>query len=289
MDQNLFTIHSVKVPILKYGETIPLYPFGDIHRDSPNCHVPKWQEFLSEASKPTNGLYIGMGDYLDCFSESERSGLIAAKLHESSEENMENFIKSKLDAFCEEIEFMRGKLIGFIEGNHFYKFASNITSTQYLCEKMKCRYLGASAFIRLSLEYHGHSTSKVDMFVHHGKGASRLVGGSLNTVQQMAECAVADVYLMGHDHKKSAGMSSRLELTDGSSGVNLRERRLLYARTGSFLKSYEPDRASYVVKSLLNPSDIGYVKIEITPVRKQRRKDGGGIEDRVSVNIHASI
>jgi hypothetical protein len=184
---------------------------------------------------------------------------------------------------------MRGKLIGFVEGNHFFKFGSNITSTQYLCEKMGCKYLGASSFIRLSLTHGGNSRTKVDMFVHHGKGASRLVGGSLNTVQQMAECAVADVYLMGHDHKKSAGMSSRLELTEGSGGVNLRERRLLYARTGSFLKSYEPDRASYVVKALLNPSDIGYVKIEITPVRKQRRKDSGVLEDRVSVNIHASI
>ena len=165
-----------------------------------------------------------------------------------------------------------------------------MTSTQYLCQKLDCKYLSATAFIRISFKYkHGNRKSKIDIFAHHGKGASRLVGGSLNTVQQMAECAEADVYLMGHDHKKSLGMSSRLRLTDGSTGVDVAERKVLYARTGSFLKGYDIDKPSYVAKALMNPSDLGTVKIELTPKHKKKTVDGRLISDKVVIDIHGSI
>jgi hypothetical protein len=115
------------------------------------------------------------------------------------------------------------------------------------------------------------------------------VGGSLNTVQQMAECALADIYLMGHDHKKSIGMSSRLMLTDGRSGINVKEKKVLYARTGSFLKGYEPDKPSYVAKALLNPTDLGTVKIELTPKAVQSFVHRRRATDQLHIDIHASL
>jgi hypothetical protein len=94
---------------------------------------------------------------------------------------------------------------------------------------------------------------------------------------------------MGHDHKKSIGMSSRLVLTDGRTGINLKEKKILYARTGSFLKGYEPDKPSYVTKSLLNPSDLGTVKIELSPRRKVVEKNGRVVSDKNYIDIHASL
>jgi hypothetical protein len=194
---------------------------------------------------------------------------------------------------------MKGKLLGMIEGNHFYIFENGMTSTQLLCQMIGCKYLGATALSRITFSYakasaKGGWTASVDVFSHHGKGASRLVGGSLNTVQQMAECAEANIYLMGHDHKKSIGMSSRLGLTHGCNGIYLREKKLLYARTGSFLKAYEDGKPSYVAKALLNPADLGTVKIELTPKQKIKKKRAGkgkfiSLGSRLVIDIHASL
>jgi hypothetical protein len=226
-----------------------------------------------------------MGDYTEWFSDSERLGMHSVRLHESSKKTLDDFAKDHCNKFFEKIKFMKGKLIGLMEGNHHYLFDNGMTSTQYLCQLLSCKYLGATAFTRLSFSYtKGNKKASLDIFSHHGKGASRLVGGSLNTVQQMAECAEADIFLMGHDHKKSVGMSSRLRLTDGRTGTNLREKKILYARTGSFLKGYEDGKNSYVSKAVLNPCDLGTVKIELTP----KNKSAGNL-DRTTIDIHASI
>lgn len=293
MNEDSFNISSHYVEFTTLVDTHYLLPFGDIHVGNPNCHDELFGEWCDWASGKKRAIFIGMGDYQEWFSDSERIGMNSVRLHQSSKKTLDDFAKEAVVKFYKKIKFMKGKLIGFVEGNHFYVFENGMTSTQLLCQMLGCKYLGATALSRITFGYSKIKkhrwTCSVDVFTHHGKGASRLVGGSLNTVQQMAECANADIYLMGHDHKKSIGMSSKLELTHGVGGLRLREKKLLYARTGSFLKAYEDGKPSYVAKALLNPADLGTVKIELTPKQKRRYRDGKSISGRLYVDIHASL
>jgi hypothetical protein len=283
----IFEIYSYPIRYAKSNEPIYLIPFGDVHRSSPLCHVEKWKEFLDWAKKKPRSYFLGMGDYDDLLSASERKILDNDDIHESTRETLEQFYRSKTEKLAKELEFMRGRLVGLLEGNHFVTFDDGTTSTQYLCKLLGCKYLGCTAFVRMWFS----STSKrldthgIDLWAYHGKGAARLVGGSLNTVQQMCEQAEADIYLMGHDHKKSTATITRLKLNRGSAGnVRLSHRKCLLARTGSFLKGYVPGKRSYVVDKNLNPTDLGVVKIELTPKRHQ---DNG--DDWMEVDLHASI
>jgi predicted phosphodiesterase len=290
MNEDIFTINSYTTTYTNYSDPFYLLPFGDVHFKNPNHHTELWEEWCDWAEGKERAMFLGMGDYLEWFSDSERRGIQSINLHQSSQKTMDDFAKETCDEFYDTISFMKGKCLGMLEGNHFYQFGNGMTSTQYLCQRLECKYLGATGFVRIRFKYaRGNESSKIDVFVHHGKGASRLVGGSLNTVQQMAECAEADIHLMGHDHKKSIGMSSRLSLTDGRTGLNLKEKKILYARTGSFLKGYEPDKPSYVAKSLLNPSDLGTVKIELTPRCKTKEVGGRRVSDKNYIDIHASL
>jgi hypothetical protein len=283
----IFEIHRYPIRYQKQGEPIYLIPFGDIHRSSPLCHVEKWKEFLDWAKKKPRCYFLGMGDYDDLISGSERKILNSDDLHDSTGETLEQFYRSQTERMAKELEFMRGKLIGLIEGNHYVKFEDGTTSTQYLCKLLGCKYLGCTAFIRVVLvdgSKHKYSNA-VDVWAYHGKGAARLVGGSLNTVQQMCEQAEADIYLMGHDHKKSVATITRLKLNNGAGGtIRLSHRKCVLGRTGSFLKGYVPGKRSYVVDKNLNPTDLGVVKIEITP---NRHRDNG--DDITEIDLHASI
>ncbi len=287
MDANIFKLLYYPIKYNSYDEPIYIIPFGDIHRHTALCHVEKWREFLEWAKSKERAYFLGMGDVDDLVSASERKALIAAGLHETTRDTLDELYMRFVDEFYDEISFMKGRCIGLLEGNHYGELQSGITTTQYLCQKLNCAYLGCSAFIRLGLKKDGlhHSRNAVDIWAHHGRGAAQKVGGSLNRVETMSEAAECDICLMGHDHRKSVGYLSRLYIKDARDGqVTLGQRKVLIARTGSFLRGYVPDTKSYIAEKAYNPSDLGTIKIELTP-----RRDTKGGEDRVYIDIHASI
>jgi hypothetical protein len=279
----LFEIYEYHIPAKTIGKPVYLIPFGDIHRSAPLCHEEKWREFLQWAKTKKDAYFLGMGDYDDLVSSSERD-ILRGKLHDSTEQTLELMYRKHTDKLIKELAFMRGRVVGLLEGNHYATFQNGTTTSQRMCEALECKYLGCSAFIRLIIEMHGNVTNAIDVWAHHGIGAARLVGGSINRVQQMGECAEFDIGLMGHDHKKSVATVNRLRLSGGGGSLRLSHRKVLVARTGSFLRGYVPGATSYVADRMLNPTDLGVVKIELTP---RRERDGGN--DKNYVDIHASI
>lgn len=282
----IFTIHQYEIPFAKFNEPIYLMPFGDIHRSAPLCHTEKWLEFLDWAKGKKRAYFLGMGDYDDLASASERLNLDKKKFHDSTVQTLEKLYETHIDRFYKEIGFMKSKIIGLIEGNHYAEFSSGITSTQLLTQKLNAKYLGVSSFIRLNFRHlTTKKASKIDIFAHHGKGAGKRMGTSLNTVEDMIRIADADIYLMGHDHKKSCGYLTKLELSDNRKGdLKLYNKKIMMGRTGSFLKAYVPEEASYVADANYNPTDLGVLKIELTPRIKHEGKS-----EMIYIDIHTSI
>jgi UDP-2,3-diacylglucosamine pyrophosphatase LpxH len=279
-----FSLHKVVLDCVPNHQKFHLLPFGDVHYGSPMHHEEKFEEFLSWARHKKDCLFLGMGDYLDFMSMSERRGLINAHLHESSMSTIDDLMKEQTDKLCKKLAFMKGNIIGLIEGNHYGMFCNNTTTTQRMCEKLGCKYLGIAAFIRIVFKDGSRSTS-VDVLCHHGKGGSgRMVGSDVNHIQAMTDVGNAQIYLMGHTHKKTVAMKTRLSLIDGKGGMSLRQQKLLFGRTGSFLKGYMDGKPSYVTKALLSPVDLGTIRIELAP-----RRDSSKVEDNVHDNLYVDI
>ena len=155
-----------------------------------------------------------------------------------------------------------------------------------LCDLLDCQYLGVSSFISLQMASKTKHTTGLacDIWAHHGRSGGRLPGGTINSVGRMMDVAEADIYLCGHDHQKGVVNVSKLRLQRGPDSVRVVHRKILLGRTGSFLKGYEEGVSSYVVDAAMRPSDLGTLKIEITP----RRNKKGGV-DHTDLDIHASI
>jgi predicted phosphodiesterase len=276
----LFTLHRYRIPVPRLGEAFKLIFFGDIHRDSPNHAHDKWKEFLDYARRQKDAWFFGMGDYIDSMSTSEREQMIRASMHETTTCDLENMALGKVATLAKELAFMRGRLIGLVNGNHYFTFPSGINSDQKLCEKLDCKYLGVSTFTRLSLDFHG-AFQTFDIWAHHGAGGARLPGGSINRVDQMREHAEADCYVMGHDHKRGVFPANpRMLLAQSRGGLRLRERQQWLIRSGSFLKSYDDGQVSYNVDAGRGPCSIGHVELEITLTKTQK---GGGCDRGLQV------
>jgi hypothetical protein len=268
----LFTTHRVEVEV-EINKPFKLIPFGDIHRDSDMFADGHWNEFLEYAKKQKNALFLGMGDYTDGVSTSERIVLGDHNLHDTTKTKLKDVYKGVAKTLVNELSFMRGRLIGMLGGNHYFDFGDGDTTDHVLASALGTKFLGVCSFIRLSFTFKGRKNQRnsLDIFAHHGKGGGGLPGSTFNTLEKMSTTAVADFYLMGHDHKKGC-IPSTPRLILNSSGknaeLNVKEKTPWLGRTGSFLKAYENGRISYNVDAGRSPATLGWIEFEITPRRR---------------------
>lgn len=250
------------------------------------CHESKWLEFCEWGRRKPRAYFLGMGDYDDLMSTSERDSILMGGLHDSTVKTLEKMYADFVRRLAKECSFMKGRCVGILGGNHFANFVNGTNSDQLLAQLLETKYLGVNSFIRLILKptTKRNSTHVVDIFCHHGRGGGRRSGGSINPVEDMARTAEADIYLMGHNHQKTADFINRLSLKQAHGTIKLHHRKALIARTGSFLKGYQEDCQSYIVDSANNPTDLGVIKIELTP----KREMVDGVEDH-RIDIHCSI
>lgn len=266
----LFTVTEFSWTSPRESDTVKLIPFGDVHRESDNFSCDYWERFLSYGKSQKNAIFLGMGDYTDAISTSERQ-VISRGLHDTTTKNLEAESKASVRRLGKELAFMRNRIIGLIGGNHYFDYRNGTTSDHYLAEVMDCRYLGVASIIRLNLTF-AHARFAVDIFAHHGKGGGGATpGATYNTLEKMLSAVDADIYLQGHDHRRGVISSTpRMRIMRHQSKLIVRERTPWLGRTGSFLKAYEPGAASYIVDVLGSPASLGWIEFDISMTRSGR-------------------
>jgi len=276
MSDQLFTTHKYEIVLDRFGDDFFIPVFSDVHRYAYNCDVEGWRHFLDYCKKlmkeSPNVYFLGLGDYDDLGSESERRKLAHSELHETTYDSLDDYMDKRTRDFCKELEFMKGRIIGLIEGNHHYKFAAGDTSTMRMCKYLNAKYLGGISIIRLLFKYKGSTVGKnqsVDIYAHHTAGSKsgggRKAGSSLNKLEDMADVWDVDICIAGHDHKMNVGFPVRMYL---DRQMNVKQRDILLVRTGSFQKGWVPGRQGYVPTFNGKPNFLGCPIIKLTPTRE---------------------
>lgn len=286
----IFKTHLVEVKMREPNQTFSLIPFGDVHRDSPQCAVDRWREDLAEWKKIKDPLFLGLGDYTDFLSTSERVRLRSGDgMHESTDSTLDVLAKKQIKEMAKELEFMRGKLIGLVNGNHYYQFKDGTTGDHMLANELGTEFLGVATFIRIVFLWPGnaHASACIDVFAHHGAGTGQKPHTSLGAIARMAEWADADIVLQGHDHKRGAlPLNPTLSLSRNNLGkLYVKERSRWVGRTGSYLKAYVDGEAGYNVDAGRGPCSLGHIRFELTPKRTESRAEGRS--SRYSVQIRS--
>jgi hypothetical protein len=290
---NVFTTTVYEWKIGSYSKEFHIIPIGDVHFDSPGHCRPTFKETVAHIKKLHNEgveyrLY-GMGDYIDQCSDSERSKLARQGkegLHESTHATLDRAANGAIKEYCDMLEFTKGKWIGFLQGNHYWRFLTGKyqelgkTSDQIIAEKLGGEWLGWASYNIVRLKYAKHTTC-FDIFASHGKGSGQLLGSPYNTVNKMKNVFPnADIYMMGHDHSRGVLPETTLEVTLNKKSGNpiVKDKTRLFCRTGSFLKGYEAGEPNYVVRALWSPSSIGHMEI-VGKCKRAATSDG---KDRIT-------
>ena len=281
MGEYAHTEYVYTVRFGNWGEEWKLKPFGDVHHDADNHAKDHWKSYLDSCKKDLDDykgrvIFLGMGDYIDYMSTSERAGVQSAHFHDTTNRTLDEYALEKTDKMLDQISFMKGKTIGLIEGNHHYKLMSGMTTTNYMCEKLQCKYLGIHTYVYLRMEKQGPHRKTVGVLInaHHGRGGGRTIGASLNAVYSLQNAAEADIYLMGDNHQKEAARRPILKKGHGNSIFRMRERQRIFARTGSFQKGLIHNQDSFVAKMAMAPTSLGAIDITMVPTRTHFKEDG---------------
>ena len=282
----IYTTHQKEIEVDSYNDELVIWFFGDVHRDTSSCDTNRWDRFLKQSAKD-NAYYFGMGDYHDFMSTSEKAKIAAAKLHETTIQTFDDMVERANRDFCKEIEHMRGRLLGLIEGNHHWVYESGKSSTEDLAERMDTTYLGWLSHFTLIITLKNRVNTSVALHIVacHGRAGGKTYGITLNQVADLKMIfPIADIYCMGHDHQRVADCISSLVPVRTNNHYKIKQKEQLLCRSGSFKKSYEPGRAGYEASKLLKPANLGALKVIIGFNRK--RSDN---EDAIYTELSAIV
>ena len=223
--------------------------------------------------------WIGMGDYIDFMSPSNRVRLAGAGLYDTANRVVaDRALELTTELYQTLLKPTTGRWLGLLEGHHYATLESGATTDQKLAELLGARFLGTTAYIRLCFKVPANTgTATLIVWAHHGAGGGGKAHAPVLKLENLTPYWDADVFLIGHMTKVAAAPINRIHPVFHASGNRLRHRPIYLVGTGGWLKGYaegsrvgQTPRGGYVEQRLLNPVALGAPMLACHP----RKEDG---------------
>ena len=272
------TIQGDKTPIT-------ICPLGDIQWNGVESEIAfkHLQEHIERCLTMPNPLFVGMGDYVDFTSPSNREALASARIYQGPRKAIGDKALQLADECYEKIlKPTQGKWLGMLSGHHWYPLLSGGTTDTYLADKLKAPFLGVLGVVRVTFQG-DKNTQHIQLWCHHGEGSGRTPAGP---IAKLATAAASwddvDVFLMGHMTKKSKADQTRVIPVFPSKGSKsmayLVHKDVHLVGTGGWSKAFieGAPEGTYVEQKLYNPVVLGAPLIHVRPIwRKPSNEEGG--------------
>ncbi len=253
-----------------------LAPLGDIQYGSQGCSTGLLKKDVTRIVD-RGQFVIGMGDYIDPMSPSNRHALkVAAQgLYESTLDLIDGAVERLVGELADVLKPIPSKnILGMLGFDHGWEFQDGQPSDALLARKLKTEYLGHSTIISIN---QGDHIRPLKVFATHGKGGSVSATGKTLHLERMLSSMDADIVLFGHSHLKYGYTSVQLGIRHLKSGEpRIYSQTRVGAVTGSYLKGYQANTSrggwpsgSYVERAALRPVPLGGVQIHCEPVKEE--------------------
>ena len=268
-------------------------PIGDIQAGAKGCDLNRLRKHIAWGIKTfgKNLYFIGMGDYLDVASPSNRKAIYRLKgdAYDSVNAMMDEAMDIQLHKLEAVLEPTRGRWLGLIRGHHEYVYETT-TSDAKLAEYLGCPLLGHCALVHLILKDEiGRRRAVAKLWVHHGVGAGTTLEAGIRKIRNsVVPYWFANAYLVGHYHQKSTTPVPWIDTVLVRNKPEWYSMSRYIVSTGSFLKGYQEQSVDgmglpsgdYVEKAMLPPNVLGAPIIFIRPKR---------VHNRAVIDVNVSV
>ena len=273
-------------------EEIQIIPLGDIQLGAQGVDKERLRGYIEWGLAQGNVYFLGMGDYIDVMSAGNRQAYRSVRLYDSVRNAMQEKAQGLVEEFLKLMKGSEGRWLGILEGDHLFEFEDGSTSDTRIAQGLGTSYLGNCAMIGLSFRRaNTKTTMRCVLWAHHGAGGGLTPHAPLLRLVQVMRDFEADIYLIGHQHKKPVLKHPRIYLSE-KPPYRLVAKNKILAGTGGFFQGYQQGSVlpsgrpggSYVEKRMLPPVALGSVVVKIRPVWSGNRK-GRPSQSRLDLSV----
>lgn len=252
---------------------IKIMPIGDIQYSGPNGggDLDLLRRYINWGLD-NDCYWIGMGDYIDFVSPSNRSKLRSSQLYDSALDVIDQAAAKLNDDLLDVLSPTKGRWLGMLQGHHYHEFQNGITSDEILCQALNTTFLGDCCMVRLTFRDSNKHRIACTIWAHHGAGSASTPGAAMNKLDVISRGFDADIFLMAHVHQVGVHAHNIVGMSNHEK-PRLVDRTVTKVLTGSFMRGYMEgntvggrSQGSYVEKKILRPNTLGAVVITIAPV-----------------------
>lgn len=249
-----------------------IYFFADIHLGNRACDKEKLKKHIFEVETNPHAYWIGGGDYIEAINYTDKR-FDGSQIDPSYLNHLSNAAHEQTADIITLFKNIRHKCLGLHRGNHEecirLKYHYDVMQEFKNCWP-EVPLLEDTAFTRLVFHRTGNKIKKHypgSVFIiwsAHGNIGGRKSGGKINRIEDAMAFFDADIYLMGHGHRKIITSLTALSTTNTKT-MKLNARRRIGGMTGAYFKTYVEGASTYAEKAMFSPSDLGAIKVVIDP------------------------
>jgi hypothetical protein len=256
-------------------EPVQFMTIGDIQYDGPNgaADLNRLSRAVAWGVKQPNLRFIGMGDYSDFSSTSEREALTSSKIHRSSRRTLERGAELLERELFEVLEPTKDKWVLMMQGHHYTEHLDGTTTDTRLASALGAPFGGDCAITRMTFRDPAGGSSVLKMYTHHGAGGSGVLPtAALNKLyHQKVGFPNVRIFMQGHVPALGHVSTDGLDVTDRGEPHVIHE-DTHYVVTGGYARSYQQGssyagraQGSYGEKAMFRPGSMGSALLTLTP------------------------
>ena len=251
-----------------------IMPIGDIQYTTPSgaADLPRLRRHLAWGMAH-DVWFIGMGDFVDFLSPSNRVGYDRAGMYDTATEVVDRASTQLEDEIAEVLLPTKGRWIGLLQGHHYFVHLDGTTSDTRFAKILDGPYLGDCALIRVTFRGKTEGSATIKLWAHHGHGGGGVLptAGLNKLYHQKVRYPGVRLFLMGHVPQLGHIVTDGLDVPDrGDPHVIHADTH--YVLTGGFARHYQEGsefagraQGGYAEKKMLPPAVLGGALIRLTP------------------------
>lgn len=248
---------------------ITLIPVGDVHLGNINCDLKKFKETIEYIKNKKNCYVILMGDLCDAILMNGDRRFDPDTISPEFKNRIGDLAFAEFEAMKKYLLPIKEKILVSIRGGHeeVLKQKYNTDFHGWLIKELGVEDGGYISFlvIKLNRKQKFHSENII-ILIHHGVTASRYTGAKVNFIERLSSDFVFDIVCLGHSHDLFVTSKNRISVA----GKSIKEKKVYFVSTGSFLRTYTKGNVCYGERSLYPPTKTGVAKILLIPKRTGR-------------------
>lgn len=239
----------IECNLSKDFKTLEILPLSDLHVGDSKMKTKMFKDFIKYVNDAPNRYVLCNGDLMNNAIKSSVSNCYNDCMTPNQQKK---WLRKELYA-------IKDRILVMVAGNHEARSSKEVDlrPTEDIADYLDLgdKYIEDEVILKVTFGKNvGGKRQCYTIYVTHGNGGGKRPGSAINNIEMLALGTEADIYILGHIHKKIAYKNGYRKIDLRNNNVIETERLFVYT-------SHWSEFGGYAAKKMFTPSALGTVPI----------------------------